>query len=474
MLSLIIDELNEAMSFLWEDDHGYAYHTGKAGGIAGAIGARGFLLESLCDEISNAYELLDLAAGDSDDFDDFDPEEFEDASAYIADREGYFWSVILHLKENPDSDASHDGPAAVHIGWEEYGVALNEAVKAKEDGDGLRCALMIGFVSGLMFRDPGPRYPEGSILDAIAEGYEQDRSERVQWAQARLAAAHRLSDPTPFMGKDEYDRYMEEKLEVMRWAQNFGLHAARAGDERVAVPGSMRINHALRQQTQQDDDPGAYFNQGITKMGQGDYDGAIADFDHAIELDPSHVSAYYNRGEAKRGKGDYESAIADCDRAIAINPDDAGGYNIRGMSRWNMGDHEGAISDFDHAIAFDPDHASAYFIRGMIKQEKGDNSQAISDFDRAIELDPKDAGALNNRGYVKSHIGDYEGAITDFDRAIELDPDDGWPYTYRGYSKMNIGDHEGAIVDFNRAIEIDPNDTYSQEMRDLAKSHVEG
>ena len=81
---------------------------------------------------------------------------------------------------------------------------------------------------------------------------------------------------------------------------------------------------------------------------------------------------------------------------------------------------------------------------------------------------------MNNRGYAKSHIGDYEGAITDFDRAIELDPDDGWPYTYRGYSKMNIGDHEGAIIDFNRAVEIDPNDTYSQEMRDLARSHVEG
>ena len=90
MLSLIIDELNEALGCLWEDDWGYAYHTGKAGGIAGAIGARGLLLGSLCDEIANAYELLDLAAGDSDDFDDFDPEEFTDVSDYIVDREGYF------------------------------------------------------------------------------------------------------------------------------------------------------------------------------------------------------------------------------------------------------------------------------------------------------------------------------------------------------------------------------------------------
>ena len=252
MLSLVVDELNEAMGYLWESNWEYAYHTGKAGGIAGAIGARGFMFESLCDDISNAYELFDLAAGESDDFDDFDPEEFKCVVDYIKDREGYFWGIILRLKDVAEDDSSHDA-AASRIGWEEYGVALNEAVRAKKDDDGLRYALMIGFASGLMFRDPGPRYPEGSILHAITEGYEQDRPDRVEWAQARLAAAHRLSDPGPFMGDNEYDRYMNEKLETMRWVQNFGLRAARSNDEGVAVPVPMAINHALRQQARQDD-----------------------------------------------------------------------------------------------------------------------------------------------------------------------------------------------------------------------------
>ena len=252
MLNVIIDELNDAMECLWEDDWGYAYHTGRAGGIAAAIGARGFMFESLCDEISNAYELLDLAAGYDEDFDDFDPEEFEDQSDYIIDRQRYFEHMISDLQEFPEGEIAHDVAAAARIGWEEYGVALNEAAQAKEDGDGLRYALMIGFVSGLMFHDPGPRYPEKSILDSIAEGYEQDRAERLQWAQARLAAAHRLSDPGPFINKNEYYRYFEEKLQTMRWIQNFGLHAARRGDKKIAVPKSMMINYALRQQVKQD------------------------------------------------------------------------------------------------------------------------------------------------------------------------------------------------------------------------------
>ena len=147
MLNLIIDELNEAMSYLWEDDWGYAYHAGKAGGIAAAVGAVGFVFDSLCDEISNAYELLDLAAEESDDFDDFDPEEFEEVSDYIVDREGYYWVMISQLKDVTEDDAAYDLAAASCIGWKEYGIALNEAVKAKTDGNELRYALMIGFVS---------------------------------------------------------------------------------------------------------------------------------------------------------------------------------------------------------------------------------------------------------------------------------------------------------------------------------------
>ena len=117
-----------------------------------------------------------------------------------------------------------DNSTVTRIGWEEYRVAFNEAVQAKADGNELRFSLMIGFVSGLMFRDPGLQYPEESILAAIAEGYQQNKAERLQWAQVRLAAAHRLSDPGPFMSKNAYDGYMKEKLQMMRWIQTFGLH----------------------------------------------------------------------------------------------------------------------------------------------------------------------------------------------------------------------------------------------------------
>ena len=42
-----------------------------------------------------------------------------------------------------------------------------------------------------------------------------------------------------------------------------------------------------------------YFKLGEQKYNKKDYQGAIADYDKAIELNPKDVRAYYNRGVAK-------------------------------------------------------------------------------------------------------------------------------------------------------------------------------
>lgn len=144
-----------------------------------------------------------------------DPESFERGTfagtgGHISAREKNFRDIILKLEERPDTDTRHDAAEAVPIGWDEYGAALNEAMTAREEGDGLRHALMIGFASGLLFRDPGPWYPEGTFLDAITQGYEKDRPERLQWAKERLLAYGRFSDHSGFMRGAQYDRHMKE------------------------------------------------------------------------------------------------------------------------------------------------------------------------------------------------------------------------------------------------------------------------
>ncbi len=238
MLSLIVADLQEVFAAVERSDaKSYAFHIGKAGGVAAATGAwisldddeaedydpdyPVYVCRVLCDAISSAYEYDFL-------------DEIED--------------ILLELTGQADEEGEYDDSLAEGIGWPEYGASLNEAAKSKEEGDELRYALMMGFVSGLMFKNPGPSDPEyGTILDAIATAYTDDSDAALQYAQARIAAGVRMTDPTPFMGKEQYTRYMTEKLKTLRWVQNFGLHRARAEDESVAIPGSMAVNHEVRQ-----------------------------------------------------------------------------------------------------------------------------------------------------------------------------------------------------------------------------------
>ena len=201
----------------------------------------------------------------------------------------------------------------------------------------------------------------------------------------------------------------------------------------------------------------AYARRGNAKNKMGDYEGAIADCDRALEIRPQYARAYNNRGNAKSNMGDYEGAIADYDRAIEISPQYTMAYSNRGITKRKMGDYKGAIADYDRAIEISPQYTIAYSNRGVAKSNMGDYEGAIADYDRAIEISPQYAAAYSNRGITKDNMGDHAGAIADFDWAIGINPQFADAYSNRGVTKRKMGDYKDAIADYDRAIEINPN-----------------
>jgi len=133
---------------------------------------------------------------------------------------------------------------------------------------------------------------------------------------------------------------------------------------------------------------GDLVNRRIEKGKQGDLDGAIADFNRAIELNPEDDAPYYNRAQAKRLKKDAAGAIADYTRAIDLGSTNPSAYNNRGNARAENKDLDGAIADYTRAIELKPDYARAYYNRAAVKKDKGDATGAAADFKRAHELDP--------------------------------------------------------------------------------------
>ena len=66
-------------------------------------------------------------------------------------------------------------------------------------------------------------------------------------------------------------------------------------------------------------------------------------------------------GVEKMKVKDYEGAIADYTKAIEINPDFAIAYSDRGFSKYSLKDYYGAIADYTKFTELDPDNPVAFF-----------------------------------------------------------------------------------------------------------------
>ena len=169
-------------------------------------------------------------------------------------------------------------------------------------------------------------------------------------------------------------------------------------------------------------DPAFYLARGERSLREGDFDGAIADFDEAIRLRSGSALAHRHRGNAWSGKGDLARALADYEVAISLDPNNPALYRDRGGLWRRQGEPDRALVDLDQAVRLGFSDASAYNERGLVWYEKQRYERAIADFNQALRIEPNFASALVNRGNAFRSKGDLERAIADFDQAASLDP----------------------------------------------------
>ena len=240
---------------------------------------------------------------------------------------------------------------------------------------------------------------------------------------------------------------------------------------------------------------GDLVNRGIEKAKNGDLDGAIADFDRAMKLNPKDDAPYYNRAQARRLKNDTAGAIADYTKAIELGSTNPAAYNNRGNVRAETKDRDGAISDYTHAIELKPDYARAYYNRAVAKKDKGDASGAAADFKRARELDPQlvseesapDSGTDHsaNKGAAGTTINLLDGKLKleippDFSRDADdpknpksvakfSGPDGAWGEVLRGTHGLTPDKLEGylkmRVAEYSKGFNWLPKDSHLQWLK---------
>jgi tetratricopeptide (TPR) repeat protein len=129
-----------------------------------------------------------------------------------------------------------------------------------------------------------------------------------------------------------------------------------------------------------------HLSKGNDKFERKDYQGAIAEYDQAVEIVPYLADAYYNRSTIKATLNDREGAIEDLSWAIAVKPNHFRAYYDRAILQYEGGNRRSALEDLDRVIALRADWTEAYMHRSQIKRELGLQAEAIEDLRQAAQL----------------------------------------------------------------------------------------
>ncbi|MFM9960761.1 MAG: tetratricopeptide repeat protein [Planctomycetaceae bacterium] len=163
----------------------------------------------------------------------------------------------------------------------------------------------------------------------------------------------------------------------------------------------------------------------------------------------------YQRALAHMVKPDQAKAIADYQEAIRVTPTHLGARIGLADTLAAAGQNAAAMTAYNDAVKAFPSLPLVYNNRGMFAQSTGKLDEAILDFTKALDLDPQFAVAMTNRGFVMMNLGNFEGAENDFTESLKIEAAQPMVISLRAGSKLSRGDAEAAIKDYYEVLKWD-------------------
>jgi tetratricopeptide (TPR) repeat protein len=236
-------------------------------------------------------------------------------------------------------------------------------------------------------------------------------------------------------------------------AYNEGVEAQRAGDLELAAKKyneAAGINPELA---------AAYSSLAAVAHMQGDYEGAAAEAEKALAIDPTDARAMQLRYDAYRLAGD-EAKAKDAEQALRelgeIGETAARIFN-EGAEAYNAGDMATATSKFQQAADLDPSLVQARMVLAKLYFSGGNLSEALARAEEVVALEPDNGDALRIAYDSALRLGDTEKAAKALDGLAVSDPE--WAATglFKLAAKLyNEGQTEAATQALERVLQADP------------------
>jgi len=189
------------------------------------------------------------------------------------------------------------------------------------------------------------------------------------------------------------------------------------------------------------------------------YDEAIARFSRSLEIDPGDYLTYLDYGTCLRLAGRAAEAIPILEKGVGLS---AGTVEhprlLSELARCyeSAGNMDMTIETVRRLIDVSP-HAEYYSRLGDLLQENGDIEGAESAYRDAVNMSPNYAPAMNNLGLLLCENGNKAEGMKLYHLVIERDPMNPVAHNNLAMEQWEKGYMDNAIEEIKAAIASDPN-----------------
>jgi serine/threonine-protein kinase len=196
-----------------------------------------------------------------------------------------------------------------------------------------------------------------------------------------------------------------------------------------------------------------------------DCEAAIANFKHAIDLDPHFALAYSGLGACYanrflKGLGepeDYTLAESAFTKAFFYDPNVTEARVLTVMIYLARGEKKKAHAEIKTLKEQFPNEAPLYFVKGIMHRLDGEYDQSLKAFDKLARLDPAaKVVAAYNRARVFIYQKRFDEAMKEIEKGKKVEPNHPMLRIFHAGTLFHRGDREDGIAMLQKVIEDNP------------------
>jgi len=249
-----------------------------------------------------------------------------------------------------------------------------------------------------------------------------------------------------------------------------------------------------------------FYNTGVEKFKQKDFQGALQSFSKAIELDPVFTNAFFERAKTYKKLLQLEQAIKDYSKVITLinsaydkkmqkehpNSYSGGGaqinftavaetdplyinaYNNRAVVYIELKKWREANDDIFIVLTIDKNNLHGLLEQGWVLQKQNYWNDAIKVYTQVLSLDSTHLDAYYQRGSCYTQLERMKdeankNAINDLTKVISAQPTNSNAFWYRGIAYGNLKQWDNQITDFTTVLKLEP--TFSSALTGRGKAY---